>query len=71
MDPWSKYDLHIICNHTLLSSKIVKRSHTLAASTLIILFSEMLRFSKKKNSFKKFFLQKGIKTIFENILEIF
>jgi len=36
----------LYANHTLLLGQIVKRSHTLAASTLIILFSEMSRFSK-------------------------
>jgi hypothetical protein len=69
MDPWSKYDLYIICSHTLLLGQIVKRSHTLAASTLIILFSEMSRFSKNISLKKK--IVKEIKTIFKNTLEIF
>ncbi len=42
----------LYANHTLLLGQIVKRSHTLAASTLIMLFSEMSRFSKNI-SFKK------------------
>jgi hypothetical protein len=49
----------LYANHTLLLGQIVKRSHTLAASTLIILFSEMSRFSKNIYfKTKKYFFQK-------------
>jgi hypothetical protein len=60
----------LYANHTLMLGQIVKRSHTLVASTLIRLFSEMSRFSKKYFFQKKNFV-KEIKTIFKNNLEIF
>jgi hypothetical protein len=71
MDPWSKYDLFIICKpYITVGPNCEKKSHLGSFNTNYIIFRNVKIF--KKYFFEFFFFKmKEIKTIFKNTLEIF
>jgi hypothetical protein len=70
MDPWSKYDLYIICKpYITVGPNCEKKSHLGSFNTNYVIFRNVKIF--KKYFFQKKNIVKEIKIIFENTLEIF